>query len=52
MKEELQESHAGRESQDEDSFNLEQCMTANAHMINENKGYQAEIKMLKAQILN
>ena len=47
MKEELKESHATRDAMDEDSFNMEQIMTANANLINDNKGLEAEIKMLK-----
>lgn len=38
IKEELRESNTSREFQDEDSFNVESCITANANLINENKG--------------
>lgn len=50
MKEELVESRENREAMDDDSFNLEQCMTANASLINENKGLEADKTILKNQV--
>ena len=41
LKEELRDNQANRDAMDEESFNLEQCMTANANLINDNKGLEA-----------
>ena len=35
---------------DENASNLEECMQSNAQLINENMGYQAEIKRLREQL--